>query len=214
MRGSFSPSCARSLILEEVNVHPVPPLIADAVARLFRVDGQTHSEVGGPLSRVHLSDNHGQHPTHHGPVTAAVYHPQTQAGDSSAAAVYVNVHGGGFVVSHPEQDDPWCRYLATHAGVAVISPDYVLAPRYRFPAALEQIYDVVRWAADPRQDWGQHEVCVPVAERGGNLSAARPASPWSTVVGDFAARSTALRPLNLVTPTGDKPSTVGSRARS
>jgi acetyl esterase/lipase len=29
--------------------------------------------------------------------------------------VYLNVHGGGFVVGHPEQDDPWCRYLASRA---------------------------------------------------------------------------------------------------
>src|SRR5580693_443561 len=67
-------------------------------------------------------------PTRHGPVSAAVYQPLA---NTTRPAVFVNVHGGGFVVGHPEQDDPWCRYLAAHAGVVVINPDYVLAPRYR-----------------------------------------------------------------------------------
>ena len=62
--------------------------------------------------------------------------------------MYVNVHGGGFVVGHREQDDPWCRYLAAHANVVVINTDYALAPRERFPVPVEQIYDVLQWAAD------------------------------------------------------------------
>ncbi|WP_197499141.1 alpha/beta hydrolase, partial [Mycobacterium sp. E3298] len=108
-------------------------------------------------------------PARHGPVPATVYHPP--AGTANQA-VYVNVHGGGFVVGHPEQDDPWCRYLAANAGVVVINPDYVLAPRHRFPAAPHQVYDVVRWAADPGRDWDGGRLCVGGQSAGGNLSAA------------------------------------------
>ncbi len=46
-------------------------------------------------------------PTRHGATTGTVYHPDPQNG--KIPAVYVNIHGGGFVVGHPEQDDPWCR---------------------------------------------------------------------------------------------------------
>jgi acetyl esterase/lipase len=52
-------------------------------------------------------------PTRHGEVTATIYHPPLDA--EATPPVYLNVHGGGFVVGHPEQDDPWCRYLASRA---------------------------------------------------------------------------------------------------
>mgnify|MGYP000051726666 FL=1 len=188
------------------------PLIADTVARLFASTVRPAAKSAVRFPEFTCRTTAVSIPTRHGPVTATVYHPQTQAGDSSAAAVYVNVHGGGFVVGHPEQDDPWCRYLATHAGVAVINPDYVLAPRHRFPAAPEQIYDVVRWAAEPERDWDGTRLCVGGQSAGGNLSAA--AARLALVNGGPVISLQVLHyaPLDLVTPTGDKPSTVGSRA--
>jgi acetyl esterase len=86
--------------------------------------------------------------------------------------VYVNVHGGGFVVGHPEQDDPWCRYLAARAKVVVVNTDYLLAPQRRFPVAAEQIYDVLQWASAPDRDWDGMRLCVGGQSAGGNLSAA------------------------------------------
>ena len=51
-------------------------------------------------------------------VTATIYHPSPV---EAKPAMYVNVHGRGFVVGHPEQDDPWCRtpaYTTRTAGRA------------------------------------------------------------------------------------------------
>src|SRR6202000_3541036 len=84
---------------------------------------------------------------------------------------YVNVHGGGFVVGHPEQDDPWCRYLAAHAKVAVVNTDYVLAPHRRFPVPVEQIHDVLQWASSPDREWDGTRLCVGGQSGGGNLAA-------------------------------------------
>jgi acetyl esterase/lipase len=122
------------------------------------------------------------------------------------------VHGGGFVVGHPEQDDPWCRYLAAHAGVVVINPDYVLAPRYRFPAAPHQIYDIVCWAADPDRDWDGRRLCVGGQSAGGNLSAAAARLALENRGPHIALQVLHYAPLDLVTPTRGKPSTVGHRA--
>jgi acetyl esterase len=188
------------------------PFFADTIARMFAatVLPAVKSAVSFPeLSRRTTSQ---LIPTRHGHVPATVYHPPSSDEDLSDAAVYVNVHGGGFVVGHPEQDDPWCRYLATHARVAVINPDYVLAPRYRFPAAPQQIYDIVCWAADPERDWDGSRLCVGGQSAGGNLGAAAARLALANGGPAIALQVLHYAPLDLVTATRDKPSTVGSRA--
>ena len=126
--------------------------------------------------------------------------------------MYVNVHGGGFVVGHPEQDDPWCRYLAAHAGVVVVNVDYVLAPGRRFPTAAEQLLDVVRWAADPDRDWDGTRLCVGGQSAGGNLSAAVCRMALEEGGPAIALQVLHYAPLDLVTPTAQKTSPLGSRA--
>jgi acetyl esterase len=145
-------------------------LVADSVARLFGAatnlapkPAVRFPEIPGRTTTISI-------PTRHGDTTATVYHPPTRAGDRPG--VYVNVHGGGFVIGHREQDDPWCRYLSAHAGVVVVNTDYVLAPHRRFPAPVEQIYDVLQWASSPDRDWDGAELCVGGQSAGGNLAAA------------------------------------------
>lgn len=147
-------------------------------------------------------------PTRHGPVAATVYHPPARTNPP----VYVNVHGGGFVIGHPNQDDPWCRYLAANAGVVVVNPDYVLAPRHRFPAAVHQIYDVVCWAAGPEREWDGNRLCVGGQSAGGNLSAAAARLALENGGPGIALQVLHYAPLDLVTPSRDKPSTIGRRA--
>ena len=108
-------------------------------------------------------------PTRHGDIGAVVYWPE--AGDD-LPPVYVNFHGGGFVVRHPEQDDPLCRYLAAHGGVAVVNVDYDVAPEHRFPEPVEQAYDAVRWAVGPGHGWDGSRLCVGGQSAGGSLAAA------------------------------------------
>ncbi|MDF2443978.1 MAG: acetyl esterase [Subtercola sp.] len=69
------------------------------------------------------------------------------AGDIRGLLVYV--HGGGWVVGGIDDFDTLGRELATRTGCAVLLPDYRLAPEHRFPAGLEDVEDVLRWAAGP-----------------------------------------------------------------
>lgn len=144
--------------------------VADVVARVFAATinptpkpGVRFPNIGGHTTTIAI-------PTRHGDVEATVYRPKSTTGDRPA--VYVNIHGGGFVIGHREQDDPWCRYLAAHANVVVINTDSALAPRRRFPVPVEQIFDVLQWASSDQHDWNGRQLCVGGQSAGGNLSAA------------------------------------------
>lgn len=185
------------------------PLVADALARLFSSTinpapkpGVRFPEIPGDTTTVVI-------PTRYGDTSATVYRPKA---GSAEPAVYVNVHGGGFVVGHRDQDDPWCRYLAAHANVVVVNTDYVLAPRHRFPAPVEQIYDVLVWASAAEREWDGTRLCVGGQSAGGSLSAAAARLALERGGPAIALQVLHYPPLDLVTATRDKNSPLGDKA--
>jgi acetyl esterase len=137
-------------------------------------------------------------PTRHGDVKATVYWPGARVTDPPP--VYVNFHGGGFVIRHPEQDDPLCRYLAANAGVAVVNVDYDVAPQHRFPHPVEEAYDAVSWAAGAERPWDGSRLCAGGQSAGGALAAG--AARLALEVGGPAIALQVLHypPLDLATP--------------
>ncbi|MDX3691381.1 alpha/beta hydrolase [Streptomyces europaeiscabiei] len=106
-----------------------------------------------------------------GPVDCTVYRPP--AGTTTPAPVYINFHGGGFIVARPEQDDHICRYIAATAGCVVINVDYAVAPQRTFPTAVTQAYDVTAWVVEHGEahDWDGSRVAVGGHSAGANLTA-------------------------------------------
>jgi acetyl esterase len=177
------------------------PLIADALARLAqRVPGpRVAAEVS--FTELPARTETISVPTRHGDLRAVVYWP-TDTG--WPPAVYLNFHGGGFVLRHPEQDDPLCRYLAAAAGVAVVNVDYDVAPEHRFPVPVEEAYDAVAWAADADRAWDGARLCVGGQSAGGALAAG--AARLALELGGPAIALQVLHyaPLDLVTPARNK----------
>ena len=185
--------------------------VADIVARIFaaKINAAIHPAGKPRFPEIESRTTDVRIETRHGAVAATIYHPPSAAG---TPGVYVNAHGGGFVVGHREQDDAWCRFLAAHANVVVVDTDYALAPQKRFPTPVEHLYDVVRWASAPERDWDGTRLCVGGQSAGGNLSAA--VSRMSLEKGGPAISLQILHypPLDIVTPPSDKPSPLGSKA--
>ena len=140
-------------------------------------------------------------PTRHGAVRCTVYRPPGAAPDTP---VHVNVHGGGFVIRFPEQDDAWCRYLSTHASVVVLNVDYDTAPRHRFPVSVEQVSDVVAWAAESGRECDGSRIGVGGQSAGGSLSAAAARLARDAGGPDLALQVLHYPVLDLVTRPADK----------
>ena len=87
--------------------------------------------------------------------------------------LYVNIHGGGFVLGNAEIDDPFMPDIARKANVKIISIDYSLAPEFPFPKALNECYAVVKYAKEHPDEFGidPDRMAIGGQSAGGNLSA-------------------------------------------
>lgn len=99
-----------------------------------------------------------------GGIPARVYSPA-----SDAPGVVVYYHGGGWVVGSVDSWDASCRALAVASGCDLVSVDYRLAPEHVFPAAVDDAYDALAWAAGSLADG--RPLVVAGDSAGGNLAA-------------------------------------------
>lgn len=99
-----------------------------------------------------------------------VYRPHPAA---ESLPVFVNMHGGGFVQGSAADDGVWCQRIADGAGCCVINIEYHLSPEHKFPVALEECYDVVKWVHDQAEKLGvdTRRIAIGGHSAGGNLAA-------------------------------------------
>ncbi|MGV0851779.1 alpha/beta hydrolase [Mycolicibacterium phlei] len=101
-------------------------------------------------------------------VGVRLHHP---SGTSGPGPALLWIHGGGYVIGHPAQDDELCRRYARRLGMTVAAVDYRLAPEHPYPAPLEDCYAALRWlAALPSVDPAR--VAIGGGSAGGGLAAA------------------------------------------
>jgi acetyl esterase len=86
----------------------------------------------------------------------------------------VYFHGGGWVWANVDTHDRMTREYAAAGPVAVVSVDYALSPEAKFPQALEECAEVVRFVAEHGADWGldSRRIFVGGDSAGGNLALA------------------------------------------
>jgi acetyl esterase len=93
------------------------------------------------------------------------------AGEIRALVVYY--HGGGWVIGNIDEYDNIARTLAVALHAAVVNVDYRLAPEHRYPAAADDAWTALQWAAGKRAEiaGGPVPMIVMGDSAGGNLSA-------------------------------------------
>ncbi|WP_149955475.1 alpha/beta hydrolase [Zafaria cholistanensis] len=62
-------------------------------------------------------------------------------------SVFIYLHGGGWVLGDLEGYDTLARQLADKSGAAVVLVEYRKAPEHPFPAAVEDAWTALQWAA-------------------------------------------------------------------
>ncbi len=105
-----------------------------------------------------------------GPLPLRVFRPHH---DGEALPVIVFAHGGGFVFCDLDSHDEFCRSMAAGVGAVVVSVDYRLAPEHAGPAAHDDMFAALRWAADNIGAHGGDPARIALAgdSAGGNLAA-------------------------------------------
>jgi len=95
--------------------------------------------------------------------------PARRYRDGAAEAIVVYFHGGGWVLGDLEGHDPLCRLLASETVAEVVNVNYRHAPEDPFPAAVDDAYAALEWAAG---EAAGRPIVVAGDSAGGNLAAA------------------------------------------
>jgi acetyl esterase/lipase len=103
-----------------------------------------------------------------GTVALRIHRPTSSGGEKLPAVLWL--HGGGFLLGSPKQDDALCRQIADELGAIVVAPVYRLSPEHVFPAALDDAYAALAWLAK-RDDVDASRIAVAGASAGGGLAA-------------------------------------------
>lgn len=148
-----------------------PPLyelsVADArlaLSEMSRVAGGQLVEVAACEARMVAGPA--------GAIPVRIYWPEKGAG-AARKPLLLFFHGGGFALGDASTHDNICRTLCVGSGAIVINVDYRRSPEHKFPAAPEDCYAVLAWAAIEAAALGARADRIAVAgdSAGGNLAA-------------------------------------------
>lgn len=114
---------------------------------------------------IYIQSQDGQHS-----IRLRVYKPKPI---TTPVPVLAWMHGGGFIIGAPEQNDLYSFELVSELGIVVVSIDYRLAPQNPFPTPLEDCYAALKWIHSHPQLLGidPQRIAVGGVSAGGGLAA-------------------------------------------
>ena len=152
------------------------PTVARSVARLMQYGTAVGARRMTRSANERLPEfpRHAQTlqvPTTFGSTRITAYRPES---NESVRPVYVNLHGGGFVLSLTDYDDPICRALAARSGAVGLNVEYVVAPQHPFPAPPHHVYEILQWVVGngSAHGWDGTRLAIGGQSAGGALAAA------------------------------------------
>ncbi len=100
-----------------------------------------------------------------------IYRPLTEA-ENTPGLLWI--HGGGYALGFPEQDEGFIRRFIETVPCTVIAPDYRLSSREPYPAALDDCWDALLWMKEHAEEYGirSDKLMVGGDSAGGGLAAA------------------------------------------
>ena len=103
-----------------------------------------------------------------------VYAPLPEKRQGKGDVVVVKFHGGGWVVGSHDIEEIENRLLVVDGGNVVVSVAYRMAPEYKFPIAVWDCYDGLKWTVSNADRLGvdKKRVVLSGGSAGGNLVSA------------------------------------------
>ena len=93
---------------------------------------------------------------------------------------FVFIHGGGWVLGDYSTHRRLVRDLVVESEVAAVFVDYTPSPEAKYPQAVDEIYDAVKWVAenDAELDLDRRRMALVGNSAGGNMALAAPLMKW------------------------------------
>jgi acetyl esterase len=119
----------------------------------------------------------------------------------------ISIHGGGFCKGYVKADTAFSAMLAVETGAVVLDVDYKLAPEHAFPIAIEEVYDVAKWAYENADELGidTSKIIIGGNSSGANIAAAVAMEVTKTKEFEIRLQVLDYPPMDLYTDPADKP---------
>jgi acetyl esterase/lipase len=131
-------------------------------SRQARIDGEGWM---GPIKHVESASNRVI-ATEQGDLTVRTFVPDR------VDAVYLHIHGGGWVLGAADQQDTLLEALAEGGNVAVVSVEYRLAPEHPFPAGPDDCEAAAVWLIEhAAAEFGTERLIIGGESAGAHLAA-------------------------------------------
>lgn len=146
------------------------PGAANMSLQQLRDSVRAFSAATGPLAVPLAAVRDQTIPGPGGPLGVRIYTPV----GNGPYPLIVYFHGGGYVTGDLDTQDMIARALCAGAGALTVSVDYRLAPEHPFPAAPEDAFAALKWAAANAETLGADPQRLALAgdSAGANLAAA------------------------------------------
>jgi acetyl esterase/lipase len=141
------------------------PTFRKAMLEMIKAIPQAH------LESVTVEDRYIPGPEGAPEVFVRIYAPKERA---EACPGLLWIHGGGFLIGHPYQDDGLCQRFVEQVGCVIVSVDWRLAPENPFPAGVEDCYAALKWmvASAAELNIDSERIAVAGNSAGGGVTAA------------------------------------------
>ncbi|MEM9562684.1 MAG: alpha/beta hydrolase fold domain-containing protein [Actinomycetota bacterium] len=155
-----------AMVLDMMAELDLPPIesMDPASARAFMEASSAERPPGPEVGEI----VDGTYPAADGELEYRLYRPPTDG----PHPLVLYFHGGGWVLGAHDSDDPMCRDLCVASDSIILSCNYRHGPEARFPAAPDDAFAALRWAAANAEALGARPGPLVVCgwSAGGNLA--------------------------------------------